>query len=152
MKSKRPQAPPFENTAEIEAFLSKPLLARFCSHNVDGSIHITPIFYLYENGEFLFGTQQMAKKVKNIERDPRVTVLIDAEEPVLQAVIVYGEASLDFENVLEKRVRILEKYYESPAAARAFAEKLARAWKTVIIHVQPTRMVTFDYSKPFTID
>ena len=152
MKQKLPQAPPFENEAEIESFLTKPLLARFCSHNVDGSIHITPIFYLYENGEFLFGTQQMARKVKNIERDSRVTVLIDADEPVLQAVIVYGEASLDLEDVLEKRVKILERYYESPADTRAFAEKLTRAWKTVIIHVQPTRMVTFDYSKPFTVD
>ena len=152
MKKGLPQAPPFENHKEIETFLEKPLLARFCSHNLDGSIHITPIFYLYENGEFLFGTQQKARKIRNIEQDPHVTVLIDAEEPILQAVIVYGEASLDFEDVLEKRVRILKRYYKSPADARAFAEKLARAWKTVIIHVKPTRMVSFDYSKPFSID
>jgi nitroimidazol reductase NimA-like FMN-containing flavoprotein (pyridoxamine 5'-phosphate oxidase superfamily) len=152
MTLKLPQAPPFANKAEIESFLEKPLLARFCSHNKDGSIHITPIFYRYEKGEFLFGTQQKARKIRNIEQDPQVTLLIDAEEPVLQAVIVYGEASLDFEDILEKRVRILERYYKSPADARAYAEKLARAWKTVIIHVHPTRMVSFDYSKPFSIE
>jgi len=79
-------------------------------------------------------------------------VLIDAYEPVLQAVLAYGEAVLDFEDVVEKRIRILERYYETPAQARAFAERLASAWQTVIVHVRPARLVTFDYSKPFSID
>ena len=152
MTIKRPQAPPFENNLEIDAFLAKPLLARFCSHNSDGSIHVTPIYYIYENGEFLFGTQMASRKVKNVQRDKHVTVLIDTYDPVLQAVLAYGEAELDFQDVLEKRVKILERYYESPSEARAFAERLLKAWETVIIHVRPTRLVTFDYSKPFSID
>ena len=149
MQSKHPQAPPFDNELEIAAFLAKPQLARFCSHNPDGTIHAAPIYYLYENGEFLFGTQVLSRKVKNIQHDPQVTVLIDAYEPVLQAVLAYGEVVLDFEDVVEKRVRILERYFETPAQARAFVEMLARAWQTVIIHLRPVRMVTFDYSKPF---
>ncbi len=152
MKTKHPQAPPFANELEIETFLAKPLLARLCSHNKDGTIHIAPVYYLFENGEFLLGTQVLSRKIKNIQRDKRVTVLIDAYEPVLQAVLAYGEAVLDYEDVVSKRVKILERYYESPSQAKAFAEKLAKAWKTVIIHVRPTRIVTFDYSKPFSIE
>ena len=152
MSSKHPQAPPFDNEQEVMTFLAKPQLARFCSHNPDGSIHAAPIYYLYTGSEFLFGTQVLSRKVKNIQHDPQVTVLIDACEPVLQAVLAYGEAELDYEDVVEKRVRILERYYENPSAARAFAERLAKAWQTGIIHVRPTRMVTFDYSKPFLID
>ena len=149
---KHPQAPPFENAMEIQAFLERPLLARFCSFNEDGSIHATPIYFLYQGGEFLFGTQVRAHKIQNIRRDKHVTVLIDTEEPVLQSVLVYGEAELDFEDVLEKRVRILERYYDDPAQARAFAERLSKAWETVIIHVRPEKMVTVDYSKPFSIE
>lgn len=152
MNLKKPQAPPFDNQLEIENFLAKPNLARFCSHNPDGTIHVTPIYYLYKDGDLLFGTQMKARKVKNIQKDRHVTVLIDSYEPVLQAVVVYGEAWLDQEDVLEKRVSILERYYDSPADARAFAEKLAKSWETVIIHVHPNRMVTFDYTKPFTIE
>jgi nitroimidazol reductase NimA-like FMN-containing flavoprotein (pyridoxamine 5'-phosphate oxidase superfamily) len=151
MKSKYPQAPPFANNYEIETFLAKPLLARVSSHNDDGTIHIAPVYYLFENGEFLFGSQELSRKVKNIHRDRRVTVLIDAYEPVLQAVMAYGEAVLDYQDVL-KRVKILERYYESLSHAKSFVEKLAKAWTTVIIHVRPTRIVTFDYSKPFSID
>jgi nitroimidazol reductase NimA-like FMN-containing flavoprotein (pyridoxamine 5'-phosphate oxidase superfamily) len=152
MKAKHPQAPPFDNEGEIETFLAKPLVARLSSHNADGTIHIAPVYYLYTDGEFLFGTQELSHKIKNIHRDKRVSVLIDSYEPILQAVLVYGEAELDYEDVVSKRVKILERYYESPAQARAFAERLAKAWETVIIHLRPTRMVTFDYSKPFTID
>ena len=152
MGSKHPQAPPFDNELEIADFLTQPQLARFCSHNPDGTIHAAPVYYLFENGEFLFGSQVLSRKVKNIQHDPQVTVLIDAYEPVLQAVLAYGEAVLDFEDVVEKRIRILERYYETPAQARAFAERLASAWQTVIVHVRPARLVTFDYSKPFSID
>ena len=152
MKLKYPQAPPFANNHEIEIFLARPLLARLSSHNEDGTIHIAPVYYLFENGEFLFGSQEICRKVKNIQQNRRVTVLIDTHEPVLQAVMAYGEAILDYKDVVFKRIKILERYYESPSQAKAFAEKLAKAWTTVIIHVRPTRIVTFDYSKPFSID
>lgn len=152
MNEKHPQAPPFENGIEMQAFLERPLLARFCSLNEDGSIHATPIYYLYQGGEFLFGTQVRAHKIQNIQRDQHVTVLIDTDEPVLQSVLVYGKAELDFEDVLEKRVRILERYYDDPAQARAFAQRLAAAWQTVIIRVKPTKVVSVDYTRPFSID
>lgn len=152
MGDKHPQALPFENEMEIQAFLKRPLLARFCSKNADGSIHATPIYYLYQDGELLFGTQVKAHKIQNIRRDKHVTVLIDTDEPVLQSVLVYGEAELDFEDVLEKRVKILKRYYADPAQARAFAERLAAAWETVIIRVKPTKVVSVDYSRPFSIE
>lgn len=152
MKLKYPQAPPFANDQEINYFLARPLPARLASHNEDGTIHIAPIYYLYENGEFLMGSQELTRKVRNIQADSRVTVLIDAFEPVLQSVMVYGEAFLDYEEVVVKRARILERYYEKADQAQAFAEKLARAWKCVIIHVRPSCIVTIDYSKPFSIE
>lgn len=152
MKPKYPQAPPFADYDEIEAFLAKPLLARLGSINDDGSIHIAPLYYMYKGGEFLFGTQAESRKAKNIQRDKRVTVLIDATDPVLQSVMAYGDAILDFEDVVTKRVEILDRYYESPTEAKAFAERLAKAWKTVIIRLKPTKIVTVDYSKPFSID
>ncbi|HPR35441.1 MAG TPA: pyridoxamine 5'-phosphate oxidase family protein [Anaerolineaceae bacterium] len=152
MSKKHPQFPPFANEQEMESFLKRPLLARFCSLNANGSIHATPIYYLYQDGEFLFGTQVAARKIQNIRRDKHVTVLIDTDEPVLQSVLVYGNAELDFEDVLEKRVKILERYYEDPAQARAFAQRLAAAWQTVIIRVKPTKVVSVDYTRPFSID
>lgn len=111
----------------MKTFLERPLLAKFCSFNEDGSIHTTPIFYLFQDGEFLFETQVKAHKIQNILRDKHITVLIDTDAPVLQSVLVYGEAELDFKDVLEKRVKILKRYYDDPAQARAFAQRLTKA-------------------------
>lgn len=151
MSEKHPQFSPFANEQEMEAFLKRPWLARFCSLNEDGSIHATPIYYLFQDGQFSFVTQVKAHKIQNILRDRHMTVLIDIDEPVLQSVLVYGEGELDFEHVVEKRVRLLERHYGGPARARAFVEKIVSAWESVIIHVTPSKLATVDYSKPYAI-
>ena len=152
MKSKHPQAPPFLNNEEIELFLAKPLLARFGSFNEDGTIHIAPLYFLYQGGEFLFGTQVASRKVRNIQRDKRVTVLIDTDEPVMQSVLAYGNAILDYEDVVSKRVKIIERYFDSPTDAKSFVERLTNTWETVIIRLRPSQIVSVDYSKPFSVD
>jgi general stress protein 26 len=152
MKSKHPQAPPFSNNEEIERFLAKPNLARFGSFNEDGTIHIAPLYFLYDHGEFLLGTQTTSRKVRNIQRDNRATILIDQVEPIMQSVLVYGNAILDYEDLVAKRVKIIERYFESSTAAKSFVERLTKSWETVIIRVRPSQIVSVDYSKPFSID
>ena len=152
MSSNYPQAPPFLNDQELEQFLARPLLARFGTHNEDGTIHIAPLYYLYDQGVFWFGTQEVSRKIRNIRRDERVTVMIDSPEPVLQSVLIYGTAQLDYDDLVTKRVRIVERYFDSPENASSFVERLTKAWKTVIIRVQPTQMVSIDYSQPWSID
>jgi len=56
-KPKKPQAPPFADQNETQTFLERPLLARLSTHNPDGTIHNAPLYFLFKDGEFLFGTQ-----------------------------------------------------------------------------------------------
>lgn len=49
-----PQAKPF-NDAELKTFLARPLIAKLCSHNDDGTIHIAPIWFRYETGASRLG-------------------------------------------------------------------------------------------------
>ena len=74
-QSAYPQAFPM-NQGEIDAFLSQPLIAKLSTHNEDGSIHCVPIWFKVHQGEILLGTQEISKKARNIQRDPRVTVLV----------------------------------------------------------------------------
>ena len=140
-----PQAKPF-TAEEAEAFLAKPLIAKLATHNADGTIHLAPLWFNYEGGEILFGTQAITRKIGNIKRNPRVTVLVDGVEPVLQAVLIYGTAELDYEDVVPKRIALFEKYMPKEDAV-GFAENLASTWEPVIIRVKPEQMITFDYSK-----
>lgn len=140
-----PQMPPLTQE-EIEAFLCQPLIARLGTFNEDGTIHLAPVIFKYEQGEFLIGTQLANRRVRNIKRNSAVSLLIDDPRPPFKAVLVYGRAELDYEDVIEKRTAIFEKHNPKEQAAQ-MAEGLCTKWASVIIHIKPDRMVSFDYSK-----
>lgn len=144
-----PQAHPMSKD-EMESFLARPLIAKLCTHNKDGSIHIVPIWFRYENGELLIGTQEISQKIQNIKRDKRVTVLVDTTEPRLAGVIMYGSAELDYGDVIPTRISIFEKYMDAERAPE-LAARLAGQWKPVIVRIKPERAVTFDYNKGFGV-
>ena len=140
-----PQRSPLTET-ELENFLHEAPIARVGSVNPDGTVHLAALWFTYEEGEIVFGTQDMTNKVRNIKQNPSVTVLIDVEGPPLRGVLIYGSAELDYENVVEKRIVIFEKYMPNKNA-RQLAENLANNFKPVIVRVKPKRISSYDYTK-----
>ncbi len=140
-----PQMPPLTHE-EIEEFLRRPLIARLGTINDDGTIHLAPVIFKYADGEFLIGTADANRRVRNIRRSPAVSLLIDDPAPPFKAVLVYGRAELDYEDVLPKRISIMEKYGPRQDTIR-MAEGLCARWPAVTIHIKPDRMVSFDYAK-----
>ncbi|MCB0037329.1 MAG: TIGR03618 family F420-dependent PPOX class oxidoreductase [Anaerolineales bacterium] len=139
-----PQVPGFSQE-ELSNFLNQPLLARLSTLNPNGTIHTIPIWYEYRDGIIFLSTQTITQKVKNIERQPQVTVLVDTNTMPYKGVMIYGTAELDFEDAVTKRVSIFERYIGSHG--EAYAHQLAAKWEPVIIQVTPTRIVSFDYTK-----
>jgi PPOX class probable F420-dependent enzyme len=140
-----PQKPPFTQD-ELVAFLNEAPVARLSSMNPDGTIHIVSVYFKYDNGDIVMGTQDMTHKVRNIKRNPKVTLLIDNQSPPWKGVLIYGEAELDYEDVVAKRISIFERYMPAENA-RKLAADLANNYAPVIIRVKPKRIVSYDYSK-----
>jgi len=67
-KTLYPQAKPF-TVEEAETFLAQSLIAKLGTHNEDGTIHIAPLWFKYQDGDFLFGTQKITRKIENITFD-----------------------------------------------------------------------------------
>jgi len=141
-----PQMPSL-NEKELDSLLKEPLNGRLCSINEDGTIHVAPIWFKYDNGEILMGTQEISRKVRNIKRNKKVSVQIDISEWPYKGVLIYGEARLDYDDLIEKRIAISEKYGSSGEEAEAFVQDIAKKWKQVLVRVKPTKIVSFDYSK-----
>lgn len=139
-----PQVPGLSEE-ELATFLAQPLLARLSTLNADGTIHTVPIWYEYRDGRLLLSTQTVTQKVKNILRNPQVTVLVDSNTMPYAGVMVYGTAVLDHEDAASKRVSIFERYIGTHGDA--YAQMLAAKWEPVIIEVTPTRIISFDYTK-----
>jgi nitroimidazol reductase NimA-like FMN-containing flavoprotein (pyridoxamine 5'-phosphate oxidase superfamily) len=141
-----PQKPPIASE-ELEAFLRSMRIARIASHNANGTIHLTPVYIKYLDGKFMIGTQAASVKVRNIQRNPQVSLLIDEPTPPYKAVLVYGQAEVDFENVLTRRTEIFEHIGSSPEDALKTAQFLCSTFPSVIVWVTPQRLSSVDYTR-----
>jgi hypothetical protein len=144
-KVEYPQLPAMSGE-ELEAFYEKALFARLGTINEDGSIHIAPIFFKYDEGQILMATQDPSRKIRNIKRNNHVTVLIDTTDVPFKGALIYGTAELDYENVISKRMAIFERRL-SREQAETYARRLSGKWKCVIVRITPLHIASFDYSK-----
>jgi PPOX class probable F420-dependent enzyme len=70
-----------ELTEELRSFLGERRYAVLGTHDSDGAIHLTPIWFLFEDACFYFASSSGSRKVKNAERDSSASVVVDAREP-----------------------------------------------------------------------
>jgi hypothetical protein len=140
-----PQAPTMSNQ-ELLSLFNEALFARLGTINDDGTVHIAPVFFKYQDGEILMATQDPSRKIRNIKRDNNVSVLVDISVVPFRAALIYGTARLDYDDVITKRIAIFERT-RSREEAEDYARKLSGKWECVIIRVTPQRIASFDYSK-----
>jgi PPOX class probable F420-dependent enzyme len=79
-------------SARQQGFVEKPRIGRLATIRADGTPHIAPIWYRYEDGAFLVLTDAASVKHRNIQRDARVELCIDDHVAPYHTVIVRGRA------------------------------------------------------------
>jgi aminopeptidase N len=144
-KVEYPQLPAMTEE-ELVSFFEQAQFARLGTINEDGTIHIAPIFFKYQDGQILMATQDPSRKVRNIKRNKNVTVLIDKTEVPFKGALIYGTAELDYEDVIPKRIAIFERRL-SREEAETYARRLSSKWQCVIVRITPVHVASFDYSK-----
>lgn len=71
-----------EPTDKMRSFLGERRHAVLATHDPNGGIHLTPIWFLFEDDHFYFASSSGSRKVKNIEqRTCSASVVVDAREP-----------------------------------------------------------------------
>jgi nitroimidazol reductase NimA-like FMN-containing flavoprotein (pyridoxamine 5'-phosphate oxidase superfamily) len=134
---------------EVESLLRDAKTARFCSHNKDGTIHATPVWYKYEGGAIVVGTPVNSRKARNVRRDDKVTMLIDVEGPPTRGAIIYGHArleELETEAMIAEGATIFERCMSKEEAIK-YAEGLSKICNWARIAVVPDKIASFDYAK-----
>jgi PPOX class probable F420-dependent enzyme len=124
-----------------------------CSHGPHGWPHVMPLWYVPRDGEIWIWTYAKSQKVKNLERDPRATLLIETgvEYGELRGVQIEAEAELirDTERIVEFAKELTIRYSEGIESVEgdAAAELQAQAPKRVAIHFHPKRVASWDHRK-----
>jgi PPOX class probable F420-dependent enzyme len=115
--------------------------------------HVMPLWYVPREGEIWSWTYAKSQKVKNLERDPRATLLIETgtEYDELRGVQIEAEAELirNTEQVVEFAKELTVRYTEGIDSVEgdAAAGLQAQASKRVAIHFHPRRVATWDHRK-----
>ena len=139
---------------ELRDFVRGARTMILCSLAKDGFPHPMPMWFgLEDDGAVVMTTFAKSQKVRNLERDPRVSLLIeDGEEYAkLRGVVMYGKAELtrDLEAVLDTLGRVAARNRNAPGVdAAVMRDSLRRtAAKRVAIRVRPERTVSWDHTK-----
>ncbi|HSB10242.1 MAG TPA: pyridoxamine 5'-phosphate oxidase family protein [Blastocatellia bacterium] len=93
--------------------------ATLATHNDDGTIHTTPVWYLFENGNLYVGSPSFSRKARNIAARPSASMLVDIRKPGSERwVSASGPvAILTGDESLEINSRILHRYLTEAAMA-----------------------------------
>lgn len=122
------------------------------SHGQRGWPHAMPLWYVLRNGEVWIYTYAKSQKTRNLERDPRATLLVETgyEYAELRGVMIEAEAEINREHALvfEVAKQLTARYAEGTAVEGDAAEALEeQARKRVAIRFKPVRTASWDHRK-----
>ncbi len=128
--------------AQVSEFLQADRHAILATNGRNGAPQLTPVWYIFEEGVLYVSAQTSTVKVKNLRRDPTVTVCIDGGRGDARYVVFYGKAELiePGERQRALRWRIVRHYYADESEAERYYETV-RNTTGAIIALQPERMV-----------
>jgi PPOX class probable F420-dependent enzyme len=114
--------------------------------------HSMPLWYVPRDGELWTYTYAKSQKVRNLERDPRATLMIETghEYGELRGIEIEAEAEIhrDPETVFELAIDLTSRYAGGAEVGEEAAEALrSQARKRVAIRFEPMRVATWDHRK-----
>jgi len=138
---------------EVAAFLDEQRTVICATNGHDGFPHLMPLWYVVRDGTLWAWTYAKSQKVRNLERDPRATVLVETGRSYeeLRGAMFESEAIIhrDFETVLGFAEELTRRYAEGISAVEGDAKAAleAQAPKRVAISFPPLRTATWDHRK-----
>jgi PPOX class probable F420-dependent enzyme len=142
--------------AERSKFLANAQTIIICSLDPHGYPHPMPMWFgLEDDGAVVMTTFTKSQKIRNIERDPRVSLLVESGTVYseLRGVVIYGKAELvrDKEQVLDILARVSAKSAggagNAPDPGALRNALMATVPKRTGIRIRPERVVSWDHGK-----
>src|SRR3954454_14099266 len=135
---------------EVRAFLDEQRTVTCATNGRDGFPHLMPLWYVVDEGVMQAWTYSRSQKVRNLERDPRATLQVEAGEEYqeLRGVMFKCDVELirDTERVQEFGVALFDRY--APGGGEAVVQMVAaQAPKRVVLRFVEQRRATWDHRK-----
>jgi len=136
---------------EVLAFLDEERTVVCATNGREGRPHLMPLWYVVRDGRLWSWTYAKSQKVRNLERDPRATLQVEAgvEYDVLRGVMLETDATIhrETEDVAALGIEIFTRYTGGELGDDVRAMVLAQAPKRVAMEFVERTRVTWDHRK-----
>ena len=139
---------------EWRDFLEEERTAVLASPGPGAFPHLVAMWYLASEDGLLMWTYAKSQKAKNLRRDPRVSVLVEAGERYdeLRGVLIQADAELieDFTRVYDTGIALHLRYTTDASEGSSVAAEpgiRAQALKRLAIRVPYTHVTSWDHRK-----
>ncbi len=129
-------------TEEIQAFLSQPRTAHLVTLRPAGTPHVAPVWFLWDQGRALVMADTGAVKVRNIRRNPAVSLCVSTPDHPYSFVTIEGIADVTSDG-LEGMVQRTCVLYEGPERGAEFAQELLGGERLALIVITPDRLMSW---------
>jgi PPOX class probable F420-dependent enzyme len=140
--------------AEVAAFLDEERTVICATIGRDGFAHLMPLWYVMRGEEVWAWTFAKSQKVRNLERDPRATLQVEAGEQYseLRGVMLKCDVTVhrETERVAELGTELFTRYGSGqPGELDASVREMVRqqAPKRVALQFRPRSRATWDHRK-----
>ena len=136
---------------EVWKFIDERKSLQVATLNRDGSPHLTTLWFAVMDGDIVFETYTKSQKILNLQRDPRISVLVEDGDRYdqLRGVTLSGTADLvtDPEKVHALALEVMSR--NTPGVSKEQLDGMAQkmAAKRTGVVIKPTRIVSWDHSK-----
>ena len=137
---------------EQRQFLSEGHTMVLGTNGPKGHPQLTAMWYVNDpDGTIWMTTFAKSQKTKNLERDPRVTLLIETGRtyPELKGLMITARVDIlrDVERVLDMLERVNVKYNGLEPSAELRAALRGQASKRVLLKLTPLKTASWDHAK-----
>jgi PPOX class probable F420-dependent enzyme len=137
--------------AERATFLSQQRVVICATNGPRGWPHLMPLWYIVREDQIWAWTYAKSQKVRNLERDPRVTLQIEDGESYdqLRGVMIEARTELhrDPEVIVKLGSELLARYGCGSVTPEINAAVRAQAAKRIGLQFVPERTTSWDHRK-----
>ncbi len=131
---------PNYDVEKLEKFLRPPRTAVVATVRRDGAPQVTPVWYAYDGGRMTIAANESSAKVRNLRRDPRISVCVYEGDRGAEYAALYGRADVDTGDGVWPRVRAIVERYEKPEDVEDYMRELMSE-RFAIITLTPDRVL-----------
>jgi nitroimidazol reductase NimA-like FMN-containing flavoprotein (pyridoxamine 5'-phosphate oxidase superfamily) len=126
--------------------LQRRLIATLGTHNADGTIHLTAVWFLFEESSFYIATSSKTKKARNILANHKASLMVDMRKPGtergLTATCKAELLSDDRSKQLNRHIH--SRYLSAAAMADPGIEPVFASFDDVTIRLTPESSFVWD--------